>query len=213
MLEEKNKDNKSTSQAQIKNLLNGAASLLQSTDGSQYTDSSKGKGVPLTEEWVLTEISKTKSLVLEEAGKKINEQVQLDKVSLITVFGIFASVISFLTIEFQFLRAINNLEQILGFTLILFALLFGFNVGLDYLVKSRLERDLPKPSIFFSFFIIILFIVGIAFSWMGGNALSQQKYSEEIKSRTDELDVKYDQHIKLIYLKLQRLSDRIEIVK
>ena len=64
--------------------------------------------------------------VLQDAKEEIAKQIQTDKATLITIFGIFASITSFLTIEFQFLKTISSIEKILGFTLVLFALLFGF---------------------------------------------------------------------------------------
>ena len=82
-----------------------------------------------------------------ETDKKIRQAVETDKASLITVFGIFASITSFLTIEFQFLKTICSYEKLLGFTLVLFALLLGFNLGLDYLVKSRTQKDVTEPPL------------------------------------------------------------------
>jgi len=37
------------------------------------------------------------------------EVIQASQASFITVFGIFASITSFLTIEFQFLKTLNNI--------------------------------------------------------------------------------------------------------
>ena len=71
----------------------------------------------------------------EDSGNEIRNQVQTDKASLITVFGIFASIISFLTIEFQFLRTVCSFEKLIGFTLLLASLLLCFNLALDYLFK------------------------------------------------------------------------------
>jgi hypothetical protein len=96
-----------------------------------------------------------------EAKLEIDKQMQLSQASFITVFGIFASITSFLTIEFQFLKTLKNVQHITGFTLILFAALFGFNIALDYLVKSRLDRETPRPNMFFSCFVTCLFVIGI----------------------------------------------------
>lgn len=146
----------------------------------------------VSESWVKNEIKLAKGEVENNVDKMIRDQVQLDKASLITVFGIFASVISFLTIEFQFLKTICSLEKILGFTLILFSLLFGFNVALDYLIKSRLNKDIPKPSIYFTFLIIGLFLIGIIFTYKGNEEICvnnkiYQKYSDQFESNFELL--------------------------
>jgi len=123
------------------------------------------QGVVLNKDEVKQMIESAKIEVLEtartETKNEINVQVQTDKASLITVFGIFASITSFLTIEFQFLKTLTSLKQILGFTLVLCAMLFGFNIALDYLVKSRLDSETPKPVLFFCLFVTVLFFVGI----------------------------------------------------
>ena len=73
----------------------------------------------------------------EEAIKLVNIEIQKDKSSMITVFGIFASIISFLTIDFQFLKTICDPGIILSFTFILFGMLICFNLALDSLVSKR----------------------------------------------------------------------------
>ena len=121
-----------------------------------------------------------------EASEEIRRQVQTDKASLTTVFGIFASIISFLTIEFQFLRTICNYEKLMGFTLILASLLLCFNLALDYLIKSRTDTETPKPNIVFSIFVIVLFVLGICFMFLGNEEKCKEnkvyeKYSEDFR--------------------------------
>lgn len=142
----------------------------------------------LTKEWVLSEIELAKKAVFSDAEKEIVKQVQLDKASLFTVFGIFASIISFLTIEFQFLKTVCSFDKILGFTLILFTLLFSFNLALDYLVKSRLDDRIPKPNVYFLIMILILFGVGCYFSVNGNEEICKdgkiyQKYSDDFDNK------------------------------
>jgi hypothetical protein len=140
-----------------------------------------------------------------EAREEIRKQVQTDKASLITVFGIFASIISFLTIEFQFLRTVCSFEKLIGFTLILASLLLCFNIALDYLVKTRTDNKTPKPSIFFSIFIIVCFSIGILFTFLGneekcGDNKIYEKYSEDFKNQQIYFNQKYvdEQNSKII---------------
>jgi len=128
-----------------------------------------------------------------EANEEIRRQVQTDKASLITVFGIFASMISFLTIEFQFLKSVCSFEKLLGFTLILASLLLCFNVALDYLVKSRTDYKTPKPNIIFGFFVVILFILGINFMYLGNEEICNdnkiyERYSENFENKQSEFN-------------------------
>lgn len=171
----------------------------------------------LTLEGVKDEISKATDKVLDDAKKEIANQSQLDKASLITVFGIFASVISFLTIEFQFLKTMCSFEKILGFTLVLFALLFGFNIGLDYLIKSRFngfnEEETPdnfkssvsknsvKPCMCFSIFVLVLLGIGILFVYKGNEEICRDKkiyerYSDQFEENFNELNKTIEDRLK-----------------
>ena len=156
--------------------MEGITSLHSKLDQSQnkVVRQPETVGVVLTEDKVREMINEAKNEVLEKARKEsideINKQVQMDKISLITVFGIFASIISFLTIEFQFLKTISGfsgLLEILGFSFVLFALLFGFNIALDYLVKTRLDKEAPWPNMYFCFFVMILLFSGVVAIWLG----------------------------------------------
>src|SRR5580692_3892959 len=84
----------------------------------------------LTHGAVAKMIQEAKDDVIRQASFKIDEQMQKAQDSFITIFGIFSSVLSFLTIEFQFLRTLTHIEQIAGFSLLLFALLLSFNLAL-----------------------------------------------------------------------------------
>ena len=100
----------------------------------------------------------------DELRDEMNQQMQASQTSFITVFGIFASIISVLTIEFQFLSKIDNdIRHLVGFTLILFASLFGFNIALDYLAKNLFKKQSQLPMWVFVGFTIGLFILGIVF--------------------------------------------------
>lgn len=118
-------------------------------------------GIPLTEDAVRKMINEAKDEVLVKARNEIQKQVQMDKISLMTVFGIFASILFILTGEFQFLKTITEVRVILGFSLVMFAQLFSFNIALDYLVKTRLDKETPKPNLWFCSFVCALFIFGV----------------------------------------------------
>lgn len=88
-----------------------------------------------------------RGLINEETGKvrsevkeEIQKQVESVAISQMTIFGIFASILAFLTIEFQLLKTLQNAKAILGFSLVLFALLISFNIALDCIAKNRLSN-------------------------------------------------------------------------
>lgn len=121
----------------------------------------------------------------EEAKNLVRDEIQTDKASMITVFGLFASIISFLTIEFQFLKTICDSEIILSFTFILFGILIFFNLALDSLVSKReLKWDWLR---------IILLVVTICFVgiWVVLYNFSEKRSCDYVdNSRFEQLESK-----------------------
>lgn len=109
----------------------------------------------LTKEGVNEMMEQLKS----EFRKETERQVLLERASLITIFGLFASITSFLIVEFQCLKAMSGPWQIVGFSCVVFALLLGFNIGLDYLVKSRFDKDSELHGGYIAF-VFLFFAIG-----------------------------------------------------
>jgi hypothetical protein len=186
---------------------------------------SPGKGIVTLEEVrtiinnETTKIIKSaESKILNQAKKEIDKQVQTDKVSLMTIFGLFASMLAFLTTEFQFLKTINSFQKILGFTLILSAFLLSFNIALDYLVKSRLDKKTPRPSCSFTGSIIILFVIGLGFTFFGNEEIGRehkiyQRYSDEFENKQHHLSKTYDKKIKDLECGINQLKNKITLLK
>lgn len=177
---------------------NTADSPKQKSIGNSNLQPTLSKSITI--ETVRKEINEVKENFLKtaksDANEEIKKQVQTDKASLITVFGIFASIISFLTIEFQFLRTICSFEKLIGFTLILASLLLCFNLALDYLVKSRTDKETPKPNVIFCILVVILFILGIKFIYLGNEEKCRdnkiyEKYLENFTNQQTEFNQNY----------------------
>lgn len=175
---------------------------LLTTSEEKIKETGSESPAEITEEWVVEKIDKAKSEVLRfaknYAREKIDKQVQTDKISLFTVFGIFASIISFLTIEFQFLKTLCSPEKIVGFSLLMFSLLLSFNVALDYLVKSRTEKKTPRPNIYFAIFVALTFALGIIFIYRGNEEVCKdnqiyERYSSQFDQNMNEYQIKIDQ--------------------
>ena len=158
------------------------------------------KEVKLTKEWVRSEISSAKKEVLdktEEVAKKQADEVvvnelQKERVISITTFGIFASIISLLTIEFQFLRTICSLDKILGFTLILFSVLLGFVLSLDYLAKGRSNKGSVVPQVVLLVIFLFVMSAGIYLASRGNEEVCREnkiylRYSEQFDEDFNEL--------------------------
>ncbi len=165
------------------------------------------------------EIDKAKEDFLKKAKTdnllEIQKQIQTDKVSLITVFGVFASITSFLTIEFQFLKTICSLEKLIGFTLILASLLMCFNIVLDYLVKLRTDEETPKPNGYFIFLLILLLALGFVFTSLNREEKCQenkayQKYLEDFDKRQEEFNKSFREDQNKELEKLQKKIKNIE---
>lgn len=139
--------------------------IYPQSDSKQNEANSSAQGLKLAEVEALIEnkVAAAKQEVLQQNKNEIDRQIQIANASFITVFGIFASITSFLTIEFQFLKTLSNSMEIIGFTLILWSLLFSFNLALDYLVTNRLNQDKYRPNVYLSFIIIVLLIIGLMF--------------------------------------------------
>lgn len=108
--------------------------------------------------------------IVDDAKKEMATQIQVDKVALMSIFSIFAFVLSFLTIEFRFLQSVESVGEILAFTLILCSLLLCFPLSLDYLITSRMYdiTDSAKHAANKRFcallaIIVALFAIGIWF--------------------------------------------------
>lgn len=125
----------------------------------------------VTFEEVSQMITEAKAAVSEQAKSELDRHAQAVQSSLFVVFGIFASMIAFLTIEFQFLKTLNNIYQILGFMFVLCALLLGFNLVLDYLMKNLFDKAAPKPSVWLILMIGSLLGLGIVFIICGSGSL------------------------------------------
>jgi hypothetical protein len=116
------------------------------------------KSTPIDRETVEKMIEDAKDEVIQHAS----EQVQKTQDSFMTIFGLFSAILSFLTIEFQFLRTLSHVNQILGFSLLLASLLLSFNLTLDYMVTKRFNHG-HKKYYCVAFLIVAFLGLGVFF--------------------------------------------------
>jgi len=117
------------------------------------------KSTQIDRETVVKMIEDAKDEVIQHAS----EQVQKTQDSFMTIFGLFSAILSFLTIEFQFLRTLSHVNQIIGFSLLLASLLLSFNLTLDYMVTKRFNQGYNKHY-YLALLIIAFFGLGLFFA-------------------------------------------------
>jgi hypothetical protein len=115
----------------------------------------------LSKEAVEEMIEAANTEVLRKSTDEINKQNQANLTTFISIFGIFASIITFLGIEIQFLGKMNNTKEVLGFSLVLFAMLISFSVALDHLIRNRLDKETSKPILYFYILVAVMLVFGI----------------------------------------------------
>jgi hypothetical protein len=127
---------------------------------------------------------------------KFEKSLVTDKASLMTVFGIFASVVTFLSVEIQFLKNVCDPLRLVGFSLVLLASLLSFvwmlHLLANFWINERV-KDHPKLLVVF---IVLLFGLGGTLLVLGKDEISCrdnylfQKYNDDFNSRQIELEKK-----------------------
>lgn len=128
---------------------------------------------------------------LENSVASLKDEVKQDsrdtKKDFLTFFGLFASFVTFLSIEVQLFKTNDNIFELLGVTSISFAFVMFFALILNEISKGGSElKDLKKPS----YLLNILFLVaGVLCLFYGGcKDTSKLKYLEN-KSKSDSIQI------------------------
>jgi len=122
------------------------------TDGSSSVADAQGTA----EETTKNEWQKSIEAQIDEL-KDANKELNRDRVSVITILGIFVAIFTFISIEIQILRFLCDFYKILGFTLIIPGVLLIFISLLDYVARSWIT-DAEKAN-FKSIGIVILIAI------------------------------------------------------
>lgn len=127
-------------------------------------------------------------LNLQSEVNKLNKKVrsfESEKNSLISIFWIFASVVTFLSIEVQILKSVCSIFSIISISLLLFSAILLFNLLLNYLISdweqiSSKEKALGLLCLFFAVTWIIF-----AFYWNNNEAICKDNNFLEYKMETE----------------------------
>ena len=81
-----------------------------------------------------------KNIVFEEV-RKVEEKFERDRSSILTIFGIFATILIFVSLEFQIIGQATSLKQLASLSLLAAAGLMGFVVSLQWITKTWIEGN------------------------------------------------------------------------
>lgn len=153
----------------------------------------------------------TQQLISEIVEDKVNSELKHDKATLFTVFGIFASIVTFTSVEIQILKATCSFWKITGLSLIMLSSLLCFIFVLDYIGRTWRE-ELSKQLKLFPWHLLIIvsaiFFVGIFSSTFGNEQSCKEsfiytRYENDFNDRQLSLE-------KSIQSKMDNLQKNIE---
>lgn len=78
---------------------------------------------------------------LRDKITEVERKLTSDKTSLLTIFWIFASIVTFLSIEVQFIKEVCDFNRLLWISLFILGWFLSFVVALQYLTKSWIENE------------------------------------------------------------------------
>lgn len=111
--------------------------------------------IVVTEDQIMPFVEKAIKVRLGEIEKKIEK----DRTSILTIFGIFASLIAFLSVQVQILQKATSFSQLVSLSLILIAGLLCFVLALQWITKTWIE-DNKKSSLIALVIIIVILLAG-----------------------------------------------------
>jgi len=150
-----------------------------------------------------------------EVNKIKNEYIT----NYLTVFGIFASIISFILVEAQFISKICDITRLAGLTLVFTAILIIFNLSLIILSKDLSKINDKKKFSWIGGIAIILTVFGVYLLKKGQDEdtcklKSIDRYIEkEAIKLYDESIKKVDDQYKELDLEFQILKNDIQVIK
>ncbi|HLD31317.1 MAG TPA: hypothetical protein VJB37_00245 [Patescibacteria group bacterium] len=94
----------------------------------------------------------------EEDIKKLKQDLTNERLNNITIFGIFASLVTFFSIEIQVFKNIENFWLLIGLTSFLVSSMLLFVFSLQSIIRDRMNwKDFFKTPIFWIFLLFLIF--------------------------------------------------------
>lgn len=178
---------------------------------SGIDDDSSEQSEKLKSEIVLTEEFKSKIKELFKSDfddsvlkqkEEIKKEGQEIKKDFLTIFGLFASFVAFLSIEVQVFKNRENVFELIGICSISLSFVMFFALIINDITKDKSEwSDFKKPTYLFNMFFLI---IGIIFLSIGEITPNKRIDTLEDKIISDSTE------INLLKQDIQQLTNKIE---
>lgn len=174
------------------------------TDSANQTDKLK-KEIVLTEEFKLQlkELFKAdfdnSVQIQKEEIKKEGQEIKKD---FLTIFGLFASFVTFLSIEVQVFKNKDNVHELIGISCISLSFVMFFALVINDIAKDKSEwKDFLKPTYIFNLFFAV---VGMIFLYIGGTSSINRLDIIERQSKSDSTIINSQK------IEIQTLNKKVE---
>ncbi|WP_028524547.1 hypothetical protein [Runella limosa] len=167
----------------------------------------------LTTEVILTEKVKSeiKGLFKEDFDNSVQAQKdeikkegQEIKKDFLTIFGLFASFVTFLSIEVQVFKNKENILELIGICSISLSFVMFFALIINDIAKDKSQwSDFKKPTYIFN---LLFLIVGITFLYLGGKSSITRIDKIEKQNKSDSTEMFF------LNQKVQKMNDKIYIL-
>lgn len=182
---------------------------IKTSEEGQKVVSDEGK-----QTFAVTE-NELKGLIKDHVKDEIQREIKFDKASLFTVFGIFVSIVTFVSIEIQILKTLCDFWNVTGFSIIILASLLTFILILDYIGRgwrNDFKLEIKQFPWILSVFIILLFATGF---------ISTSFSAKEIACKDETIFKKYESNFldkqleleKMYSSKIQNLQNEVDSSK
>ena len=151
-----------------------------------------------------------KSQVKELFRPELQAEVRDTKKDFITIFGLFAALVTFLSVDVQIFKTTNNINQLIGLTLLSTALILLFTIIINGIVKDRTNwKDILSPIYMF---VLIFLIVGTTLLTCSHSQNSNKAEETSVNSK-DSTKIKLQYNVTVIDTAPQENQSKNAIIK
>ena len=135
---------------------------------------------------------------------EVKQEGQEIKKDFLTIFGLFASFVTFLSIEVQVFKNKDNVLELIGITSISLSFVMFFALVINDIAKDKSEwKDFLKPTYIFNLFFAV---VGMIFLYIGGTSSIHRLDIIEKQSKSDSTIISSQK------IQIQTLQTKVEIL-
>jgi hypothetical protein len=199
-----------TSNGSIKDttLSNGNKDLESSIPSNEGASLKESKVIVIENNKIQTEkqVKEVLQADLESEVKELKDNIKKEgqeiKKDFLTIFGLFASFVTFLSIEVQIFKNRDNICELIGISSISLSFVMFFALVINDISKDKSEwSDFYKPTYVLN---IAFFLMGIISLWLGGNNPTSRIGKIENQRTSDSIQINVQR------LEIQNLKNRIE---